>query len=105
MNSKLSRKVGQLARNVAERSVGRSAGQMVDGATGALVGRGLPLVLPRASRRVGAAGMVAIAVGGVLLNRWLVRRDARRAAAAAADTGPASQRRAEVILGGPAAPK
>lgn len=105
MNRKLSRKAGRIARTVAQRSVGRSASQMVTGATGAagaLVGRGLPFVLPRATRRVGAVGMMAIAVGGILLSRWRVHRDMRRAAAA--EAGPDSQRRAEVILGGPTTP-
>lgn len=104
MTGKIIRGVGRLAGNVAERSVHRSAGQMMHGATGAVVQRGLPLVLPRAGRRIGAAGMLAVAFGGVLLSRYLARRAERRANAAA-DVGPESAHRAEVVLGGPAQPE
>ena len=52
-------------------SVARTLGGATAGPAGAVIGMALPVVLPAVARRMGPAGMVAAAVGGLLFSRWL----------------------------------
>ena len=73
--------IGKIVSAVAGRSVARTVGGSAAGPAGALIGAALPVVLPAFARRLGPAGMVAAAVGGLLFKRWLERRNARLAVA------------------------
>ena len=70
--------IGKIVSAVAGQSVARTIGGTAAGPAGALVGAALPVVLPAVARRLGPAGMVAAAVGGLLFTRWLERRNARK---------------------------
>ncbi len=95
--------IGKIVSAVAGRSVARTVGGSAAGPAGALIGAALPVVLPAFARRLGPAGMVAAAVGGLLFKRWLERRNARLAVAEKAVAG-LPPRNPEVVLGGPIPP-
>jgi hypothetical protein len=84
---------------LAGRSIARTIGGASAGPAGAIIGAAVPLVLPRISRALGPAGMVAAAVGGVLFTRWLERRNARRDALA-----KLPPRAPDAVLGSPTPP-
>lgn len=95
--------IGKIVSAVAGRSVARTIGGTAAGPAGAVIGVALPVVLPAFARRLGPAGMVAAAVGGVLFTRWLERRNARLKAQEQAVAG-LPPRSPEVVLGGPIPP-
>lgn len=100
MIGKITRNV---AGNVAGRSLQRSVRRIATGPTGAVLEYSLPTVLPRASRRFGTTGMLAAALGGVVLGRWLMRRQARHPETGTGDKIAAANR-PEAVLGGPPLP-
>jgi hypothetical protein len=95
--------IGKIVTALAGRTIARTVGGAAAGPAGALIGAAIPVVLPRAARALGPAGMVAAAVGGLLFSRWLERRNARKAAEAAATAG-LPPRRPEAVLGSPTPP-
>ncbi|MCG2839654.1 hypothetical protein L6Q21_01500 [Sandaracinobacter sp. RS1-74] len=95
--------IGKLVSAVAGRSVAQTVGGTAAGPVGAVIGAALPVMLPAVARRLGPAGMVAAAVGGLLFTRWLERRNARKQAEAAAP-GAVPPRQPEAVLGGPIPP-
>ena len=95
--------IGKIVSAVAGQSVARTIGGTAAGPAGALVGAALPVVLPAVARRLGPAGMVAAAVGGLLFTRWLERRNARKKVAREA-RAPLPPSKPEAVLGGPIPP-
>jgi hypothetical protein len=89
--------IGKIVTALAGRTIARTVGGAAAGPAGALIGAAIPVVLPRAARAVGPAGMVAAAVGGLLFSRWLERRNARKAAEPA--TAGLPPRAPEAVLG------
>lgn len=73
--------IGKIVTALAGRSIAQTIGGTAAGPAGALIGAAIPVVLPRVARALGPAGMIAVAVGGFLFNRWLDRRNERQAAA------------------------
>ena len=97
--------IGKIVSAVAGRSFARTIGGTAAGPAGALIGAALPVVLPAVARRMGPAGMVVAAVGGLVFSRWLERRNARRAAVAKAKAlAGLPPRSPEAVLGGPIPP-
>jgi hypothetical protein len=85
--------LGRIISAFAGRSAARSLGGMGAGPLGAVAGAALPTLLPRLSRRLGPGGMIAAAVGGYALTKYMNKRQARQASAADINVTPASARR------------
>jgi uncharacterized protein YqgC (DUF456 family) len=96
--------IGKIVSAIAGRSFARTLGGTAAGPAGAVIGAALPVVLPAVARRLGPAGMVVAAVGGMLFTRWLERRNARQKeqAEVLASLPP---RAPEAVLGSPVPPE
>lgn len=66
--------LGRIVTMFAGRSLARSVGGVASGPAGAVVG----LLLPTVLRRLGPGGVIAAAVGGVVVRRALKRATATR---------------------------
>lgn len=64
--------LGRLISMIAGRSIARTVGGVASGPVGLAVGAALPTVL----RRLGPGGMIAAAVGGFAVKKWLDRHQA-----------------------------
>ncbi len=91
--------IGKIVTALAGRTIARTIGGAAAGPAGALIGAAIPVVLPRAARALGPVGMVAAAVGGLLFNRWLERRNERKAAETATAIDDMSDPRPAVEAG------
>lgn len=86
--------LGRIVSALAGRSAARSLGGAGAGPLGAIAGAALPALLPRLSRRLGPGGMIAAAVGGYALTKYLNKRQARAyPSASGIDVTPASAKR------------
>jgi hypothetical protein len=95
--------IGKVMTALAGRSIARTVGGAAAGPAGAVIGAAVPVVLPRLARTLGPAGMVGVAVGGLLFKRWLDRRNARLKAQATAVAG-LPPRDPAAVLGSPTPP-
>lgn len=73
--------IGKIVTALAGRSIARSVGGSSAGPTGALIGAAAPVLLTPLARRLGPVGMVAAAIGGVALTKYLTKRAEQRKAA------------------------
>jgi hypothetical protein len=86
--------LGRIISALAGRSAARSIGGAGAGPMGAIAGAALPMLLPRLSRRFGPGGMIAAAVGGYALTKYMAKRQAQQTPGAQTiDVTPADQKR------------
>ncbi|MCS6986995.1 MAG: hypothetical protein NZM40_06120 [Sphingomonadaceae bacterium] len=69
--------LAQIVTALAGRSLARTLGGAAAGPVGAVVGAALPAALPWMARRLGPAGMVAAALGSLLVTRWMAERQGK----------------------------
>lgn len=73
--------IGQIVTALAGRTLARTIGGRGAGPIGTVVGAAVPAVIPWLARRLGPVGMVAAAVGSLVVARAVARREEEKAAA------------------------